>query len=249
MIGALYAFNGWAALTYVAGEVKTPGRAIPIALIASLLIVICLYTAANVAYFYVLSPATIASLSPASSVGVEVVGSIFGPAARGIAAALLVISVIATLHVSIMTIARIVYAYSGDGFFLPWLARVSAGARVPVRSVLALGGLAAVLVMLGSFDSLSDFEIFTGWVFYGLTGLSVFVLRRKEPDAERPYRVMGYPVVPALFVATTVWLLAEAVIATPARSLIGLGIIALALPVYWWCSRANSGSARPSIRG
>ncbi|HEY5093709.1 MAG TPA: amino acid permease [Candidatus Eremiobacteraceae bacterium] len=249
MVGALYAYNGWAALTYVAGEVKNPGRAIPVALIASMMIVIFLYAAANVAYFYILSSASIAGLSPASSVGIEVVGTLFGPAARGIAAALLVVSVIATLHVSVMTIARIVYAYSGDGFFLPWLARVSEGGRVPVRSVLALGILAAVLVLLGSFDSLSDFEIFTGWVFYGLTGLSVFVLRRKEPDADRPYRVSGYPVVPALFVATTVWLLAEVIIAAPLRSLIGLGIIALAVPVYWLRARGTPAHAGPSIRG
>lgn len=249
MVGALYAYNGWAALTYVAGEVKNPGRAIPMALIASMLIVIVLYAAANVAYFYILSPATIAGLSPASSVGVLVVGTLFGPAARGIAAALLVISVIATLHVTVMTVARIVFAFSGDGFFLPWLSRVSAGGRVPVRSVLALGCLAAVLVLLGSFDSLSDFEVFTGWVFYGLTGLSVFVLRCKEPDAERPYRVSGYPVVPALFVATTVWLLAEVIIAAPSRSLIGLGIIALALPVYWLRARNSAAHARTSIGG
>ena len=92
--------------------------------------------------------------------------------------------------------------------------------------------IAAVLVLLGSFDTLSDFQVFSVWIFYGLTGVSVFVLRRMLPDAERPYRVFGYPVVPAIFVAATVWLLYEAVVGAPVRSLIGLGIIALALPVY-----------------
>jgi len=249
MIGALYAYNGWASLTYVAGEVKNPGRTIPRALITSMTIVIFLYAAANVAYFYVLSPSAIANLSPTSSVGIAAAGSLLGSAARGIAAALLVLSVLATLHVSILTFARIIYAYSGDGLFLPWLSRISKSARVPVRSVLALSVLAAALVMLGSFDSLSDFQIFTGWVFYGLTGLSVFFLRRQEPDVERPYRVSGYPVVPALFVATTVWILAEAVVATPTRSMIGLGIIILALPVYWWRARHGAAAVPPSIRG
>lgn len=249
MIGALYAYNGWASLTYVAGEVKDPGRTIPRALIASMTIVIVLYAAVNVAYFYVLPPTGVASLSPTSSVGVEVMGSLFGPAARGLAAALLVISVLATLHVSILTFARIIFAYSGDGLFMPWLSSVSKGARVPVRSVFALSVLAAALVMLGSFDSLSDFQIFTGWVFYGLTGLALFFLRRQEPNAERPYRVSGYPFVPALFVLTTVWILAEAVIATPTRSLIGLGIIILALPVYWLRARRTAAAVPPSIRG
>jgi APA family basic amino acid/polyamine antiporter len=182
MIGALYAYNGWASLTYVAGEVKDPGRTIPTALIASMTLIIVLYAAVNVAYFYILSPSAIANLSPTSSVGVEVVGSLFGPTTRGIAAALLVLSVLATLHVSILTFARISYAFSSDGIFLPWLSSISEGARVPVRSVIALSVLAAALVMTGSFDSLSDLQIFTSWVFYGLTGLSVFFLRRQEPD-------------------------------------------------------------------
>jgi APA family basic amino acid/polyamine antiporter len=242
MIGAMYAYNGFAALTYVAGEVKNPARTIPIALVASMTIVIVLYAAANVAYFYVLSPAVIANLSPASSVGIEVVGTVFSSAARGTAAALLLISVIATLHVSILSTSRIVYAYSGDGLFLPWLSRVS-GARVPVRAVLALAILAALLVTLGSFDSLSDLFVFTGWLFYGLTTLSVFVLRKKEPEADRPFRVVGYPVVPALFVVTTAWLLAEVVMAAPERSLIALAIIALSLPVYWWRSHVRTASS------
>jgi APA family basic amino acid/polyamine antiporter len=249
IIGALYAYNGFAALTYVAGEVKNPGRTIPIALAASMTVVIVLYAAVNVAYFYLLSLTSIAGLSPTSSVGIEAVGTIFGSAVRGTAAALLVVSVIATLHVSILSISRIIYAYSSDGLFVPWLARVSAGSHVPVRSVIALAILSAALVMLGTFDALSDFQVFAGWVFYGLTGLSVFVLRRKEPDADRPFKVTGYPIVPALFVATTAWLLIEVVIATPERSLIGLAIIALALPVYWWRSKSRAVVSQPSIRG
>jgi APA family basic amino acid/polyamine antiporter len=248
IIGALYGYNGWAALTYVAGEVKNPGRTIPIALVASMAIVIVLYATVNVAYFYILSPEVIANLSPASSVGIKVVGTISGPSISGTAAALLVLSVIATLHVSVLSISRIIYAFSGDGLFLPWLARVSARSRVPVRSVIALAVLAAGLVMLGSFDALSDFQVFAGWVFYGLTGASVFVLRHKEPDADRPFRVTAYPIVPALFVATTAWLLIEVVIATPGRSLIGLTIIALAMPVYWLRSRSRAVVSQPSIR-
>jgi APA family basic amino acid/polyamine antiporter len=249
IIGALYGYNGFAALTYVAGEVKNPGRTIPIALVASMTIVIVLYAAVNVAYFYVLPPAVIANLSPASSVGIEAVGTVVGSSVRGTAAALLVLSVIATLHVSILSISRIIYAYAGDGLFVPWLARVSAVSRVPVRSIVALAVLAGALVMVGSFDALSDFQVFAGWLFYGITGLSVFVLRKKEPDADRPYRVLGYPIVPALFVATTAWVLAEAVIATPGRFLIGLAIIALSLPVFWWRSKVRPAVSQPSKGG
>ena len=236
MVGALYAYQGWSSLTYVAGEVKDPGRTLPAALAASVLLVIGLYTLVNVAYFYVLPPSAIASIAPSSSVGIEVFGRIFGSAARGIATVALFISVIATLHVSILTNSRITYAFARDGIFLPWLARVSPATHVPARAVMASTAVAAVLVMLGSFDTLSDFQVFNNWVFYALVAISVFVLRRKEPQAPRPYRIIGYPVVPALFVVVAVWLLVEAVVGAPARSLLGLGIIALALPVYYWAS-------------
>ncbi len=232
MLGALYAYQGWTSLTYVAGEVRNPGWTLPRALNASMLLIIVLYGSANAAYFYILSPVHIASMSPASSVGIEALGQVFGPAARGIATLLLLVSVIATLHVSILTNTRITYALASDGVFLPWLSKVSARTHVPSRAVLVTSGVAAVLILLGTFDTLSDFQIFSVWIFYGLTAACVFVLRRREPNVERPYKVFGYPVMPALFVAATIWLIYEAVVANPVRSFIGLGIIALALPVY-----------------
>lgn len=232
LVGALYAYQGWSSLTYVAGEVKQPSRTLPLALVASMLLIIALYVSANAAYFYVLTPLQIASTSPTSSVGLEVLGHVFGAPARGVATALLFISVLATLHVTILTNSRITFALADDRQLLPWLARVSTHTHVPSRAVITGALVAALLVILGTFDVLSDFEIFSVWIFYGLVGLSLFVLRRKEPDAERPYRIAGYPVVPALFVLATVWLLFEAVVDAPLRSLLGLGIIALSLPVY-----------------
>jgi APA family basic amino acid/polyamine antiporter len=245
MVGALYAYQGWSSLTYVAGEVKEPGRTLPAALATSVILVIGLYTLVNVAYFYVLSPSAVASVSPSSSVGIEVFGKIFGAGARGTATVLLFVSVMATLHVSVLTNSRITYAFARDGVFVPWLAGVSPSTHVPARAVLVSSAVAAVLVMLGSFDALSDFQVFNNWVFYALVALSVFVLRRKEPLAPRPYKIAGYPVVPALFVAAATWLLVEAVVGAPARSLLGLGIIAAALPVYWWRRAAMRSSPSP----
>jgi APA family basic amino acid/polyamine antiporter len=226
------ALRCWASLTYIAGEAKDPERTLPRALITSMLVVIGLYLATNAAYFYVLSPVQVSSVSPASSVGLEVLGHIFGSGAQGVATALLFVSVVATLHVSILTNSRITFATAEDRDMVPWLSGVTSGTRVPGAAVLAGAAIAAVLVLLGSFDTLSDFQVFSVWVFYGLTGVSVFVLRRTQPDAPRPYRVFGYPIVPTIFVAATVWLLFEAVVGAPVRSLVGLGIIALALPVY-----------------
>ena len=234
MLGALYAYQGWSSLSYVAGEVAEPGRTLPRALVTSQFIVIALYVTANLAYFYVLSPVAIASVSPQSSVGLEVLGRVFGPHAQGLATALLFISVVATLHVSILTNSRITYALAAGGKFFPSLARVSRTTHVPVLAVVVGAGLAALLVLVGNFDALSDMQVFSVWIFYGLTGVSLFVLHRKEADAVRPYRVFGYPLVPVVFCLATVWLIVEAIAGAPVRSAIGLAIIVLALPVYGW---------------
>ncbi len=238
MLGALYAYQGWSSLSYVAGEVKNPAITLPRALIGSMLVIIVLYTAVNAAYFYVFTPGQVASVATSSSVGIEAVGAVFGPAARGIATSLLFLSVVATLHASILTNTRITYALASDGVFFPWLSAISSVTRIPARAVLIGSAVSAVLILIGTFDMLSDFQVFSVWIFYGLTGASVFVLRRTMADTQRPYRVLGYPILPAAFVAATIWLLFEAVTAAPVRSLIGLGIIGLALPTYWIATRA-----------
>ena len=233
MVGALYAYQGWSSLTYVAGEVKDPGRTLPRALVASIGVVITVYVAANLAYFYTLTPHPNADVSPESSVGLEVLGRVFGAPARGVATALLFISVLATLHVSILTNSRITFALADDDRLVPWLAKVAPGTHVPGRAVMVSALFAGVLVLLGTFDVLSDFLVFSVWVFFALTALALFRLRAIAPDADRPYRIAGYPWLPGAFVAVAVWLLIEAVVDAPQRSFIGLGIIALALPAYF----------------
>ncbi|HXW52333.1 MAG TPA: amino acid permease [Candidatus Acidoferrales bacterium] len=232
IVSALYAYNGWLTPTLMAGEVKAPGRNLPLALGAGMLAIIVLYTAANAAYFYVLSPLGVANTSATSSVGLEVLGHVFGPQAQGVATALIFISVLATLHVTILSTSRISYAVAEDTSALAWLARVSPSSHVPARSVVTGSVLAALFVLVGSFDTLSDFEVFSVWIFYLLSAISLFVLRRREPDAQRPYRVLGYPLIPIVFVASAAWLLLQAGFGAPARSLIGLAIIALAFPVF-----------------
>ena len=237
LIGALYAYNGWHSVTLVAGEVKNPGRAFPAALGASVALVIGCYVAANVAFVYVLGPLAIASLPPGSSVGITVVETLFGPIWRTIAAAFLFASVAATLHVTILTNARVTYALAKDGLGFGILARLSARARVPVNAVLANCALAAVLVVIGSFDTLSDYLIFNIWVFFVATAGAVFVLRRREPALPRPYRTIGYPVVPAIFMAVAGWLLVQTLLSNPRNSFIGLAVVALSFPYYFWQRR------------
>jgi APA family basic amino acid/polyamine antiporter len=141
-----------------------------------------------------------------------------------------------SLQTSILGTARIPFAMARDGLFFASLARVSASS-VPLISLIAQAVWAAVLILSGTFDQLTDFAIFAFWMFYGLTAASVFVFRWREPETPRPYSTWGYPVVPAVFVLVTVALIGSTIWNAPLQSLIGLVIIALGLPVYWYFAR------------
>jgi basic amino acid/polyamine antiporter, APA family len=239
MLGALWGYDGWNNLTLVAGEVKNPQRNIPLALIGGMLLIITLYVFVNIAYFYALTPTEIASVPKASSVAAEVARTFLGPVAVSLIAAALLSSSVGTLHTSILTGARVPYAMSRDRLFFQNLSRLSPRTHVPIGALILQGIWAGILTLSGSFDTLTDYVIFGSWIFYGLTTASVFIFRRRMPDAERPYRAWGYPVVPALFLLVTGWLLVNTLIATPLQALIGLVLIALGLPVYWYWSRIN----------
>ncbi len=239
MLGALWGYDGWNNLTLVAGEVKNPQRNIPLALIGGMLIICTLYVFINLAYFYVLDPTAVASVPAASSVATEVAKKFLGPVAVSLIAAALLASTFGTLHTSILTGARVPYAMAKDRLFFQNLARLSHRTHVPIGALVVQGVWAGILALSGSFDTLTDYVIFGSWIFYGLTTASVFILRRRMPDAVRPYRAWGYPVVPALFLLVTAGLLVTTLWATPVQALMGLGLIALGLPVYWYWSRHN----------
>jgi basic amino acid/polyamine antiporter, APA family len=237
MMAALWAYNGWNEVTYVAGEVRDPKRTLPLALIGGVLTVAAVYLFVNTAYVYVLTPAEIASVPATSSVATAVMSTVLGPRAAGLMAAALVVSVLSTLHVVVLVSARIPHAMASDGLFFRSLAPVSPRTRVPVRALVAQGVWASVLVLSGSFDALTNYAVFSVMIFVALVTSAVFVLRRRLPDAERPYRTWGYPVVPVLVLLTTGWLLVNTLFTSPYESLSGLGLMALGLPAYWWFTR------------
>jgi APA family basic amino acid/polyamine antiporter len=249
MLGALWGYDGWNNLTLVAGEVKNPGRNIPLALIGGMLVIIGCYLFANLAYFYVLDPTAIADVSKSSPVAGEVIGMFFGGGAAnvatGFAVALftvgLMLSSMGTLHTSILTGARVPYAMAKDGLMFKPLGMLSEETRVPVMSLFVQGAWACVLALSGSFDALTDYVIFGSWIFYALATSSVFVFRRRYPDAERPYRAFGYPVVPAIFLVVAGWLLFNTVMTATTQALIGIVLILLGVPVYLYLNRASKG--------
>ncbi len=239
MLGALWAYDGWNNVSYVAGEVKHPDRNLPLALISSMFIVIALYVLVNISYYYVLTPTEVASVSTASSVAAEATRRVLGPLAVSLIAAVMMLSSWGSLQTSILGTARIPFAMARDGLFFQSLARVSRKSHVPVISLVVQGVWAGILALSGSFDQLTDYAIFAFWLFYGMVAASVFVFRVREPNAPRPYKTWGYPVVPALFVLVTICLIVLTIINAPVQSLIGLAIIAMGLPVYWYFARSN----------
>jgi basic amino acid/polyamine antiporter, APA family len=242
MLSALWAFDGWNNMPMAAGEVRDPGRNIPRALIQGMAIVLLVYGALNLAYCYALPIGEIASSSstlhggalPVASKAAQTFLPRFGAQWVAIAALL---STIGVLNGSILTGARIPYAMARDGMFFACFARLGERSAVPVAAILLQGFWASLLVVSATFDQLTDCVIFASMIFYAATTAAVFVLRKKMPDAPRPYKTLGYPVVPILFVAVALWLLINTLRTNPVESAAGLGLIALGWPVYIWQRR------------
>ena len=246
MLGALWAYDGWNNSTAMSGEIRDPARNVPRTFFIGTSCVIALYLVVNVGFFYVLSPAQIASVSPSSSVGTEVLQTFMGPGAVTLMAVALAASTFGALHASVMANARIPFAMARDGLFFRRLGQVSRRSHVPVNALLVQGAWASVLALSGTFDTLTDSVMFASWLFYGLTTATLFVFRRTMPDAARPYRVWGYPAVPLLFLAVTTLVLISALVATPRQALNGLVMMALGVPFYLYWSRRSGHRERLS---
>src|SRR5271169_6168381 len=239
MLGALWAYDGWNNVAPLSGEIRDPQRNLPRAFIGGMLVVGSLYLFVNIAYYYALTPLEIASVPAASSVATEVLKRFLGPLAVSMTAVALMVSSFGALHASVLANSRIPFAMALDGFFFRSLVRLSPRSNVPVRAIVAQAAWASVLALSGSYDTLTDSVIFASWLFYGLTTGSLFVFRRTMPDAPRPYRALGYPVVPAIFVLVTTALLINTFVAAPREALRGMAMLIAGLPLYWYWSRRS----------
>jgi basic amino acid/polyamine antiporter, APA family len=237
MLGALWAYDGWQNVASLAGEVRDPQRNLPRAFVGGTMAVIALYLFVNLSFFYAMTPLQVASVPASSSVATEVLKRFLGPMAVSMTAVALMISSFGSLHASALAGSRIPFAMARDGLFFRALVRLSPRTNVPVRAILAQAAWASVLALSGSYDKLTDSVIFASWMFYGLVTASLFVFRKKLPDAPRPYRTFGYPLVPLIFVLATAALLINTFVAAPHEALLGCAVIAAGLPFYWYWSR------------
>jgi basic amino acid/polyamine antiporter, APA family len=241
MLGALWAYDGWNNVTFLAGEVKNPGRNLPLALIGGMILVMGLYLFVNLSYYHVLTPTEIANVSASTSVAADVIYRLLGSAAVTLMAAAMMTSSFGALHASILATARLPYALAKDGLTVKSLAQVSPKTHVPLRALIVQAVWSCVLCLSGSYDTLTDYAIFALTLFYALVAGSIFIFRKRQPDAPRPYRTWGYPVVPILFLLVSGWLIFQTILSTPKQSGIGLGLILLGLPVYWLLDRKQTG--------
>jgi len=237
VVGALWSYNGWADVSFVAEEVSDPTHTLPRALIGGSVLIIGLYLLVNAGYFYALEPQTVANVPEASSVAGVVMVRMLGAGGASLLTIGMMLSTFGALHSLSLAVARIPFAMARDGLLPHTFARISPRARVPSHAILLLGACAIGFAFSGAFDVLTDLIVFMLLLFNGLAVASVYVLRRTLPDAPRPYRVWGYPVVPALFLLATGYLMINTLLATPGRALAGLGIVALGLPLYAYYRR------------
>lgn len=252
MLAALWAYNGWNNLPMAAGEVRDPGRNLPRALIGGMLVVLTVYLLVSLAYVYALPVEQITTSNStayptALPVATKAAQTFLGALGSRLISIIFIVSTIGALNGGILTAARVPYAMARDGLFFSRLAEVSKKSRVPVWAIAAQALWACVLALSGTFDQLTDFAVFALWMFFALTTAAVFVLRRKLPEAARPYRTIGYPVVPLAFIMVAVWLVANTLQTNLNSAGAGLVLIALGLPLYYYFSRrtrtASAGSA------
>jgi len=217
-------------------------------LIIGMFIVLAVYLLVNLAYCYALPISEIASSSstlhgsalPVAAKAAQTFLPRFGVGLMAIAG---VLSTVGALNGSILTGARIPYAMARDGLFFTRFADLNDKTSVPVSSVIFQGIWASVLALSATFDQLTDCVVFAGMIFYASTTAAVFVLRRKMPAAPRPYKTLGYPVVPLVFIMVALWLLVNTLRTSTVESIAGLVLIALGLPVFLWQRRTRRKAA------
>lgn len=235
LVAALWAYDGWNDLNMVAGEINQPERNIPTALIAGVATVGVLYVLMNAAVQYVLPAAAIAASQRAASDATQIVVGSFG---ASIVSAGMAVSMLVTLNGTVMSGARVPFAMARDRYFFSALANVHPRFRTPSVALIVQALLAMILLLLGgNFRQFFSLAIFAEWLFYMIAGSTVFVFRRREPNAPRPYKVWGYPVVPVLFVIASGVLLYYTFTDNLRNSAWGTVTILAGVPVFYWFAR------------
>jgi basic amino acid/polyamine antiporter, APA family len=238
LISVLWAYDGFGDLSYVAGEVRDPKRTLPRALILGTVAIVVIYLAANFAYLYV---QPVDRMAKSSLVAADTMQALIGQVGVGLIAVVVMISTFGSVNGSMLVNPRIFFAMAEDRLFFQTMARVHPRFKTPHIAILLTAGLGVFFVLTRTFEQLADTFVLTMWPFYALSVAAIYKLRRSRPDLERPYKVTGYPVVPALFILGAIYLIANALITEPLWTSVTFGIVLLGAPVYWLFFRRGDG--------
>jgi APA family basic amino acid/polyamine antiporter len=237
LLGVLWAYEGWVNVTNSAGEARDPQRTFARGIVIGTAALIAIYLVANIGYLVALGPDRVAG---SQRVAADAVRVLFGPVAAKLVGAAVLVSVFSATNGLALTSPRTYFAMARDGVFFAKLARVHPRFGTPALAILASALWAALLTLTGTFEQLFTYVVFASWLFAGLAAAGIFVLRRRHPAMPRPFRVPGYPLTPALFVAAATVVVANTFVARPVQALAGLGIVLLGTPAYFYWKRRRA---------
>ena len=236
LISVMWAYDGFADLTFASGEVKDPQRNLPRAIIIGTLMIIGIYLSANLAYLYI-NPIGVMAKSPL--IAADTMGALFGQIGVSFVAVVVMISTFGSLMGSMLASPRIFFAMADDNLLFGPIASVHPTWKTPYVAIALAGVLGVAMVMTQTFEQLTDTFVLAMWPFYALSVAAIYTLRKSQPKLSRPYKVVGYPLVPAVFIAAAVYLIVNALITQPKWTSITFGVVLLGLPVYylWFANR------------
>jgi APA family basic amino acid/polyamine antiporter len=234
MISVLWSYEGWTTVTQSAGEMRNPEKNIPFSLLIGTAVVIVLYLAVNLAYIYVMP---LEQMVGSQRIAADAASLVLGPVGTSLVIAGILCSTFGTINNSFLSDARSMYAAGADNTFAPGFGKIHARFGTPFVTLIALGVWSALLTLSGSYDQIASYVIFGSWMFYGLTAVSVIILRRRMPDVPRPYKAWGYPYATLLFVAAAGWILFNTLVEASRDAMIGIVLLLASLPFYWFYAR------------
>jgi basic amino acid/polyamine antiporter, APA family len=240
LIPVMWTYDGWADATAVAGEIRDPQRNLPLALIAGAVCVMLVYLVVNVGFLYALAPSQMAQSKLIAATVAERI-PLLGGAGAALVAAAVVVSAFSSLHASMLTGSRIFFAMADRGLFFRAAAHVSPRFDTPSVAIALASVLGVAYVLQNDFAQLADKFILGIWPFYAAAVAAVFVLRRRSPGLARPYRVWGYPLVPAIFLIASAFMVLNALVTDPRNTGLTFLIILAGIPVFWLRRRATRG--------
>lgn len=237
LIGVLWSYGGWHHASYLAGEAKDPQRTIPRAMMTGALVVTITYLLINLAYLFLLP---INEIAGSTAVAADAVKNIFGWGGIFIAI-LIAVSTFGTVGIYTLSAPRIYFAMAKDGVFFEFLTKSHSKFGTPANAIYLQSAWAIMLLLFwGTFENLIHYVVFMDWIFMTLAAASIYIFRKKMPNANRPYKTVGYPIIPAIFILISVWFLVYTLFGKPNQAIAGLALCGLGVLVYFFFKRPKT---------